>query len=114
MSSLQVTARFTIQEGKLPEFKVLAARCMASVREKDSGTLQYDWFLSEDESECIVRETYRDSAALLEHLGNVGEILGALLGVADFDLEVYGSPSEELIAATAAMTPKIYSTFQRI
>ncbi len=42
MSSLEVTARFTIHEGELSEFKTLAERCMASVREKDTGTLQYD------------------------------------------------------------------------
>ena len=46
MSALQVTARLTIHEGKLDEFKEVAARCMQSVREKDSGTLQYDWFLN--------------------------------------------------------------------
>ncbi len=114
MSALQVTARLTIREGKLAEFRVLAASAMQSVREKDSGTLQYDWFFNDDETECVVRETYRDSEAVLEHVANLGETLGALLAVCDMDLEVYGSPSAELVAATTELAPKVYSHFQSI
>ena len=32
-----------------------AASAMQSVREKDSGTLQYDWFFNNDETECVVK-----------------------------------------------------------
>jgi hypothetical protein len=39
MNGIQVTARASIHEGKLEEFKVLAAECMRTVREQDSGTL---------------------------------------------------------------------------
>jgi quinol monooxygenase YgiN len=114
MSALQVTARLKIHEGKLAEFKEVAAQCMQSVREKDSGTLQYDWFFNADETECVVRETYRDSDAVFEHIGNLGDTMGALLSVCDMDLEVYGSPSAELVAATAEMAPKLYSPLQSI
>ena len=61
MSAIQLTARAAIHEGKLEEFKLLAAQCMRTVREQDSGTLQYDWFLNKAQTECVVRETYRDS-----------------------------------------------------
>jgi len=114
MSALQVTARLTIHDGKLTEFKDVAARCMQIVREKDTGTLQYDWFFNDDETECVVQETYRDSEAVLEHIANMGETMGALLGVCDMDLEVFGSPSAALVAAAAELAPKIYSRFQRI
>lgn len=112
MSELQVTARLTIHDGKLAEFKEVAAACMQSVRERDTGTLQYDWFLNSDGTECVVREIYRDSAAVFEHIGNLGDTLGALLSVSDMDLEVCGLPSDELVAATAEMAAKIYSPFQ--
>ncbi|MEN8143739.1 MAG: antibiotic biosynthesis monooxygenase [Gemmatimonadota bacterium] len=114
MSALQVTARLKIHEGKLDEFKQVAAQCMQSVREKDSGTLQYDWFFNDDQTECVVRETYRDSDAVLEHIGNLGEIMGALLGVSDMDLEVFGTPSDELAEAAAELAPRVYSPFQSI
>jgi quinol monooxygenase YgiN len=48
MDAIQVTARLTIHEGKLEEFKELAAQCMRSVRERDSGTAQYDWFFGDN------------------------------------------------------------------
>ena len=114
MSQLQVTARLKVHEGKLDDFKAVAAQCMQSVRERDTGTLQYDWFISGDGSECVVRETYRDSAAVLEHIGNLGETMGSLLSCCDMDLEVYGAPSEELQQAAAALAPRVYSPFQTI
>jgi quinol monooxygenase YgiN len=114
MSSLQVIARFSIHEGKLDEFKTLAEQCMLSVREKDSGTQQYDWYLSADESRCVVIETYRDSAALMEHIGNLGDLLEALSSIAGFQVEIFGEPSDELLAATAAQSPPLYSTFLSI
>ena len=97
MSELQVIARLKIHAGKIAEFKEVAKLCMTSVREKDTGTLQYDWFINADESECVVQEKYRDSAAVFEHIGNLGETLGALVAVCDMHLEIYGSPSDELV-----------------
>ncbi|MCA1790251.1 MAG: antibiotic biosynthesis monooxygenase [Thioalkalivibrio sp.] len=112
MSQLQVTARLAIHDGKLDEFKEVAAKCMQIVRSQDSGTLQYDWFLSADQTECVVREAYRDSAAVLEHVANLGELFGALLAVSDFDVEIFGSPSAELVEATAALAPRVFSPLQ--
>jgi len=114
MSQLQVTARLSINDGKLAEFKGVAARCMESVRTKDTGTLQYDWFLNSDGTECVVRETYRDSEAVFEHMGNLGETLGELLSLCTMELEVYGTPSQALIDATAEMGPSIYAPYQTI
>jgi quinol monooxygenase YgiN len=114
MDAIQVTARLTIHEGKLEEFKELAAQCMRSVRERDSGTLQYDWFFNDAHTECVVREAYKDSGAVLEHIANLGPTMGALLGVSDMALEIYGSPSAELAKAAAGLAPKTYSPFQSI
>lgn len=114
MDAIQVTARLTIHEGKLEGFKQLAAQCMRSVRERDSGTLQYDWFFNDSYTECVVRETYKNSGAVLEHIANLGVTLETILSVCDMALEVYGSPSAELVKATAGLAPKIYSPFQSI
>ena len=114
MAAIQVTARLTIHEGKLEEFKELAALCMRSVRERDSGTLQYDWFFNDTHTECVVRETYKDSGAVLEHIANLGATLEMILGVCDMALEIYGSPSADLMNVAAGLAPKIYSPFQSI
>jgi hypothetical protein len=42
MSELQCVARLKIHDGKLDEFKRLAAKCAELVRTKDTGTLQYE------------------------------------------------------------------------
>ena len=52
MSKIQVSARMKIRPGMLEEFKRQAAECIKQVKEKDLGTLQYDWFLSSDKTEC--------------------------------------------------------------
>ena len=109
MGQLQVTARLLIHDGKLGEFKEVAARCMESVRTKDTGTLQYDWFLNPEGTECVVREMYRDSEAVFEHMGNLGDTLGHLLALCDMELEVFGDPSQALIDATAEMGARIYA-----
>ena len=114
MKAIQVTARATIHEGKLEEFKALAAQCMRTVREQDPGTLQYDWFLNEAQTECVVRETYIDSESVLKHMANLGATMGAILAVCDWTFEVFGSPSPELVKAAASLSPKVYSPFQSI
>ena len=114
MERLQFTARFKIHDGKLNEAKKIAAKCMAIVKEKEAGkgALQYDWFFNTDQTECVVRETYTDSNAVLTHMGNLGEPLGQILSISDFELEIYGNMSEELEKAATALNPKVYSFFQ--
>ena len=63
MSELWGIARFKFHEGKVEEFKRLSAQAMEIVRTKDTGTLQYDIYFNDDESECVVLERYRDSEA---------------------------------------------------
>ena len=40
---------------------------MEIVRTKDTGTLQDDTYLNDDQSECIVLERFGNSDALIEH-----------------------------------------------
>ena len=111
MQEIQVTARFSIHEGGLEEFKALAAEAVQAVRDQDTGTHQYDWFFSANLSECVVRERYADSQAVLDHIGHLGETLPALVGVADLALEIYGDPSPELLEASAGLEPEVFSHF---
>ena len=123
MKEIQLTARLKVHDGKLEEFKIVAAVALETVREKDTGVLetvrekdtgvrQYDWFLSADQSECVVRERYVDSQALLDHLAIVSEQLGALVGLSDLSLELYGDPSPELLQALNAFNPSVLSYLQ--
>jgi quinol monooxygenase YgiN len=116
MKEIQINAKFKIYSGKVAEFKKIAADCVVAVaeNEKGKGAVRYDWFFNPEETVCIVREIYTDSNAVLPHMGNVGELLGQLIAMSDFELEVYGNPSEELQKAAAALNPKVYSFYQGI
>lgn len=112
MNTIHLTARAAIHEDKLEEFKALATQCKRKVREKEPGTLQYEWFLNGDQTECVVLESYRDSAAVLEHNANLGPTLQAILSLGDWTFEMFGTPSPELVNASAGLTLKVYAPLQ--
>ncbi len=114
MSELQGIARFTFHEGKVAEYKRLAAQSMEIVRAKDTGTLQYEIYLNDDESECIVLERYRDSEALTEHLANLGELGELMLATASVSGELLGEPSAELAANLAGSPVSLFAPFQSL
>src|SRR5262245_19058397 len=112
MSEIRVIARLKIRDGKLEEFKRVAEKCMQSVRARDSGTLQYDWFFSDDHSECVVHERYRDSKAALEHNANLVETLRELFDSCSGSCEIFGTPSPELVEeGLKRIGVKIYSPY---
>jgi hypothetical protein len=114
VSELHLTTRFAIHDGEVGEFKSLAGHCMEVVREQDSGTLQYDWFLNADGTECVLRERYRDSDAVLEHTVNLGDLMGRFMSISDPDIEIYGAPTDALLEAIAALQPRVYSAYQSL
>ena len=112
MSELQGIARFKFHEGKVEEFKRLSARCMEIARAKDTGTLQYAVFFNEDESECIVLERYRDSAALMQHTANLGQLMQEILATGDVTGELLGEPSAEIRESLSGSAVRLFTPFQ--
>ena len=55
-----------------PRRRLSPARC-CRITNADDGVLHYDWYLSDDGTRCVVRETYADSGAALAHLPLVSE-----------------------------------------
>ena len=114
MSELLGIGRFKFHEGKLEEFKRLSAQAMEIVRTKDSGTLQYDTYFNDDQSECIVIERYRDSEAAIEHAANLADVSAAVLAtVSVVHGELLGEPSEELRAKLAdSEVPQLFTPYE--
>ena len=112
MSKLQIIARYQIHDGKLDEFKELAKECLSVVKAKDKDTIQYDWYFHEEQSECVIIESYSDSNALLTHIGNLGDMFGKFMALGDLSAEIYGQPSEELLNATSGLNVKVYTFYQ--
>jgi quinol monooxygenase YgiN len=100
MSQFEVCAHLRVRDGQLEGFKRQAAEMMRVTREKDTGTLAYNWFLSKDGTECEVREAYVNADALVEHALNVREARDALFAEFAYDhkMTFYGDPSPRLIA----------------
>ena len=99
MGELLGIARFKLHEGKREEFQRLSAQALEIVCTKDTGTLQYDLYFNDDQSECVVIERFRDSAALIEHTANLGDLSAAVLAtVSVVHGELLGEPSAELRA----------------
>jgi hypothetical protein len=74
---------------------------MEIVRTKDTGTLQYDIYFNDDQSEAIVLERYRDSEALIEHAAHLGDLGEAILATGCVSGELLGEPSAGLSANLA-------------
>jgi len=115
MSKIQVGAKMKIVHGMLEEFKQQAAKCISVVKENDPGTLQYDWFLNSDKTECEIRETYESSEAFLAHISNLREPLRILFEkfASGYSVVIYGDPSPELLenAKSRGIDVKIFSFF---
>ena len=99
MSNIQVSAKIKIPSGRIIEFKEAAADYVNQVKEKDTGTLQADWFLSSDGTECEIREAYEDSEAVLKHQSNLRDLIMTIFGKfgTPYEVTIYGNPSTEVL-----------------
>ncbi len=99
MNPFEVRAQLKVREGQLEGFTRGAAEIMRQTKEKDTGTLAYDWYISSDGTQCEVREAYVDADALVQHAMNVREAREALFAEFAYDhkLAVYGEPSPRLV-----------------
>lgn len=96
-SELIGIGRLKIRDGQLQEYKRIALQCMQVARTKDKGTLQYDIFFNDDESEVMFVERYKDSNSLLEHFTNLGPLMEEILAtVTVVHGELLGELSPEL------------------
>jgi quinol monooxygenase YgiN len=116
VSELLGIARFRIREGKLDEYKRLSAQAMEIVRTKDTGTLQYDTYFNDDQSECVVIERYRDSEAALEHAANLADVSAEVLAIVSVvHGELLGEPSAELRAKLAdSEVPQLFTPYESL
>jgi quinol monooxygenase YgiN len=114
----EVIARLTVRDGELDGFKRQAAEIMRQTREKDTKTLRYDWFLTDDGTACEVLEGYTDADGLLEHHHHIEEAKAMLFHefAGGHDMTFYGQPSPALAAAMEVMADHVtfhrYSFFQ--
>ena len=111
-NKLKIHTVMKIPKGKVELFKQFAAESIRLTNERDTGVLKQDWFVSSDRTKGVIREEYKDSEAVLEHMGNMSE-LRELSSNFSFDhVNVYGDPSPELLEATKGADMRVYSFSQ--
>jgi len=79
-------------------------------------TLQADWFISSDKTECEILETYANSESALahqDHLRELQEIIFKKFGI-PYSVVIYGDPSPALLdnAKAGGMDVKIFTLLQ--
>jgi quinol monooxygenase YgiN len=114
MDELQGIVRFRFHAGQVEEFKRISAECLRIVRTEDAGTLQYDTYFNDDESECIVLERFRDSDALILHSENMAPLMDSIMATGTVSGELLGDLSEELRARMAGSPVGLFTLHQSL
>jgi len=84
---------FTVQEGKLDEFKALGAQMLERTK-SESDVVYYGFSFSGNRAHC--REGYANAAGILKHLENVDGLLKQALAIASLDLLEVHAPASEI------------------
>ena len=96
MTKLRLIFRLQIHAGKLAEFQEVGAAILAAVQASGHDTLEYEWFLNREQTECVVL----DLAVRLFSITNLA------------DIWLCGEPSAAVLEKTAAFAPKPYAFMQ--
>lgn len=90
-----------IKAGEVEHLRSLITEMVGATKTDEPGTLNYEWFISADESTCHIYERYANSAAVMRHLGNFGEKFAKrfMSILQPSRMMVYGEPTDEVIAA---------------
>jgi quinol monooxygenase YgiN len=108
-NQIHFRAEFTIEEGKIEEYKQRIQEMSRVVEANEPDIIDYQFYLNrDDETKCVVHETYANSEAALAHNNGVASqtILPKIFTIAKLNrLDVYGKPSEELRKALASFSP---------
>ena len=114
MGELQAVVRFKFHADKVEEFKRLSAECLEIVRAKDVGTLQYDTYFNDDDSEAIVLERFRDSDALILHGQNMAPLMESIMATGTVSGELLGDLSEELRTQMTGSPVGLFRLYQAL
>jgi len=98
-----------IHPGKLEDFRAVARDLIAKT-ELETGTLDYEWNLSEDGTICHIFERYQDADALVTHVESFGAFAKRFMEACHpTRFHVYGTPTDEVKAALADLGPVYFS-----
>ncbi len=91
---VSIHPHFTIKDGKMDQCIALLEEILALTKAKEPDCLFFN-ITACGSDKAYVREAYKDAAAALFHLKNMGHMIPKLFEVADIDVQVHG-PAEEI------------------
>jgi quinol monooxygenase YgiN len=110
--SFRIVACLDVNQGQLPAFKSLVEKMALKVETSELRTLDYEWYLSGDGSQCYVSEWYADSDAYMFHYQHVQNELGELFGLAGLTAHlVFGEPDARVKKIHSSLGATFYSGF---
>ena len=93
-----------IKPGQADDLRAVM-REMVSLTRTEPGTLNYEWFLSDDGASCHIYERYADSGAVLAHGATFPENLNQRFQAFRLTrLVVYGKADEDLRGALSGLS----------
>ena len=106
MAQIDTTLNVTVKEGRKEEFKKLGEEMSKAVENSEPGTKRYQFFLNDDQTQCVVNESYVNLEAALAHLKGIASqtILPKIFDACKINrIEVFGEINDDLMKALAQM-----------
>ncbi len=97
--------QMTVAAGRHAELQMLLDEMVAATAAHEPGTLEYEWSLSADGSECHLWERYADSGAALIHMGTFGATYAErfFTVLTPTAVHLYGTPNAEVLEGLGGM-----------
>lgn len=96
---IHTTLSVTIKEGKIEEFKRLIEEMGKAVENNEPGARRYQFYMNNDETQCVVNESYAGLEAIDAHLKGVASqtILPKIFNIIKINrFEEFGDINDEL------------------
>lgn len=98
-----------VREGREAELRALMAEMAEATERNEPGTLDYEWYITDDGRGLHIFERYADVDAVMTHLATFGErCMSRFFGVlAPERMTLYGAPDDRVRGALAQLAPQV-------
>ena len=98
-----------VREGRETQLRALMAEMIEATERDEPGTLDYEWYVTDDGRRLHLFERYADAAAAMTHLATFGKrYMGRFFDVlAPERMTLYGAPNESVRGALAQLAPQV-------
>jgi quinol monooxygenase YgiN len=113
-NQIRFRLELAIVSSKITECKKLVQEMVKVVEANEPDAINYEYYLNDAETSCVVIEAYKNSEAALAHLKGLASqtILPKIFNISRIvRFDVYGDPSEELQKVLTTFSVQLYKLF---